>query len=72
MQLQQLPASEHVVQAVQSLPQAAVKLLVCDVDGVLFNISTEMLAAAFVDRDGFFFNTKQSVPDHQSRQGAVG
>ena len=37
-------------------------LVVCDVDGCLFDITAELLARDLADT-GFFFNSKESVPD---------
>ena len=41
------------------------KLLVCDVDGVLFDITPELLARDLGEQqaDTFFFNSEESVPD---------
>lgn len=54
---------EDVSNAIHSLPRT-VRLLLCDVDGVLFRISAEMLATELEDTSDFFFNTRRSVPEH--------
>ena len=44
-------------------PLQPVKILICDVDGCLFNITPAMLAKDLEETGSFFFNSKASIPD---------
>jgi hypothetical protein len=53
--------SPSIEAALQMFPQGCTRLLICDVDGCIFNITPELLAQD-LEGDAFFFNSKESIP----------
>ena len=57
------PAIEAAAERVgQRCPSGVCKLIFCDVDGCLFEITPELLAGDLADEEAFFFNSEDSIP----------